>query len=237
MAELIRLDARPPSEGRLLWVSGLSDDTTHAKLHTFFSSAGLLASLVVNREVTRADWALLHYYTAAAAARCIAELDGLLLDGRRLTVCRPQTAAPARASPLSARALELPAHAQLEVMNHFLGAAGGWSSDLRPIERLGAEPVGPGRIAAVARATVVVTVFVGVAEPLRVEGVATGRAEFREAAEPSADDGVVRAMASAQKFASGNAMKAALARLAIVVLASGRVCVRQVDAAEKENSG
>ena len=26
MAELIRLDARPPSEGRLLWVSGLSDD-------------------------------------------------------------------------------------------------------------------------------------------------------------------------------------------------------------------
>ena len=90
-----------------------------------------------------------------------------------------------------------------------------------------------------ARATVVVTVFVGVAEPLRVEGVATGRAEFREAAEPSADDGVVRAMASAQKFASGNAMKAALARLAIVVLASGRVCVRQVDAhaAEKENSG
>ena len=89
MAELIRLDARPPSEGRLLWVSGLSDDTTHAKLHTFFSSAGLLASLVVNREVARADWALLHYYTAAAAARCIAELDGLLLDGRRLTVCRP----------------------------------------------------------------------------------------------------------------------------------------------------
>ena len=44
-------------------------------------------------------------------------------------------------------------------------------------------------------------------------------------------------LASAQKFASGNAMKAALARLAIVVLASGRVCVRRVDAAEKENSG
>ena len=49
MAELIRLDARPPSEGRLLWVSGLSDDTTHAAAH-LFSPAGLLASLVVNRE-------------------------------------------------------------------------------------------------------------------------------------------------------------------------------------------
>ena len=56
-------------------------------------------------------------------------------------------------------------------------------------------------------------------------------------AEPQTDERLDVGRASAQKFVSGNAMKVALARLAIVVLASGRVCVRRVDAAEKENNG
>ena len=234
---LIRLDRRPAAGQFCVTLSGISPNTDPAKLERCLRECGgPLENLIVHEShfgESRALYATAQFFCEADCERCRSNCDGLLLSGRRIQVSR-LTKSSGWSS--NGAVLELGFAKAIELMNHFLGF-NGWSSEL-----LGFEAVANGSGTSAGTSTAVLAaagyearvrirvpgsgvdlIGTGVGDTGSVVGLGSGAAGFEVAARR-------------KKTAVSNAVKAVLARLVLVLLPSGKVLVRVVEAPQKEQA-
>jgi hypothetical protein len=234
---LIRLDRRPAAGQFCVTLSGISPNTDPAKLERCLRECGgPLENLIVHEShfgESRALNATAQFFCEADCERCRSNCDGLLLSGRRIQVSRLN-----KSSGWSSNGavLELGFAKAIELMNHFLGF-NGWSSELLGFEIVangsGTSAGTPAAVLAAAGYEARVRIRVpgsgvdligtGVGDTGSVVGLGSGAAGFEVAARR-------------KKTAVSNAVKAALARLVLVLLPSGKVLVRVVEALPKEQA-
>lgn len=249
-AELIRLD-RPPGDFCLA-VSGLAPTLEISKLEGYLRElgGGPLWSIIDHVDSSNSDgrrrWAMAFFYCESDAERCRRQCDGLVLSGRRLSANRLTKLRGGSSSsnhPAAAgREPGIPASKAIDLMNHYVGF-NQWSSEVLQLTTAvdddhnsnnnGANRAEQGPMF-VAR----MRVTIACAE-IEVTAEATdggfGSLPYAESAAAAAAD---RSSSAAQwerraqhkKAAVTNALKAALAKLAIIRLPCGKVVVRALAA-------
>ena len=167
-------------------------------------------------------WWHVQFFCQADCDRCRQQCDGIVLDGRRVALRRLTKGALSS----NAGVLSLSAAKAIDLMNHFVGF-NRWSSEVVKLWKPEAPESAAGRSVAFS-ARVRVLVSGGVV----VEGVSdsAATADAGDEGGPAAV-GAYATSARHKKAAVTNALKAALAQLAVVRFADGRTVVRAVEVA------
>jgi len=107
MPEVILLSRKPPVGEHRLAVSGVSQQTAGPKLEAMLSQFGPVAFFELTEYAEdKCQWALVQFFSAADCNHCLQQLNGCVLDGRRLGVKRlPSEAPPGGGSAAAAAAV------------------------------------------------------------------------------------------------------------------------------------
>ena len=212
---VVRLDRRPGAGQHCVSIAGLAPGLDPSKLERFLRECGgPLENLIIHQSQygeRGSNFATAQFFCEMDRDRCVHNCDQRLLNGRWIQVTR-QSKTGGWSS--DGAILELPAAKAIELMNHFLGF-NGWTSE---ILSLGA--VGEGTAIGF-EARVVVRVASSDVESM---ASAVGDCGTCMAGAAGAEVGARR-----KKTAVTNAVKAALARLAIIAFPSGKVAVRAIE--------
>jgi len=207
-SEVILLFRRPASNANLVQFIGLSPATTHEKITALAAACGPVSHVWLHAAGT-SSWANVQFYSTIDCKHCIRELNGCTLDQRRVEVHRLQlSSTSAIVHPMRV------AHAVV-LMNRFVGPTG-WSSSVESMTREFFRAVDGPESGFQARYKASVVVQCGSAS-VRGESSATRTSST-----------MAEVLGFVQKVAASNALRAALAQLAIARV-GGQVLVEVIE--------
>lgn len=194
-----------------LQVGGISPRTSYEKLYARLSACGLLKQLQLHQN-NWGQFALAHFYSRAECESCRQQLDGCMLDERRLNVQRLNREFEGK---LRGQGQPLKVCQAIDVANHFLGPTG-WSHSVETLECQALRRAVPPALTAEAQYRARVHVSgTGFHVTAEADGWAT-----------SDNERPWTAQGNARKAAISNALRMALSKMAIVRLASGKTLVQ-----------
>lgn len=217
-AELIRLDRRPTAWQFTVGVNGMAPTVTGDRLMQVASEGGGPVANCVLFQLPERAWATVQFYCASDADRFQQQCDGRMLDGRRVEIGPlPESLKSKPTNDAHLQDAGLPASKAIELVNHLLGF-NGWTSEVLDIVPAPPPPP-PSTDPGLPRFRARVRVHLGGVQAVGEGDTGElGAAHQREQTHAG----------HAKKAAVTNALKAALARLAIIRFRSGKVVVRQL---------
>ena len=230
-ADLIRLDRRPTAWQYCVGVNNIPSTTSSDWLmNCARTTGGPVCNLLRYNTTAGAEsrsWATVQFYCAADAERFQQQCNGRMIGGRRIEIgALPKSLTSSTGDEMERN--QLPATKAIELVNHLLGF-NGWSSEVLEIVAIEDElqpPPPPQQQTRVQSFRARVCVRIGAVEAI---GIGESGSDFQGSARPG-DAAGGSMVGHAKKAAVTNAVRAALAQLAIIRFRSGKIVVRPLRA-------